>query len=257
MAIPYHDHCQIIAPILSKAALWGISKRPIVRDAAHKVTTSQFQTIVTYPKHTTAYRLVNSWVGTSGPKVICKDRKDLLTEMEALLDEHSLVVVTEPEKTYHMSAISGISTNVIDLHDELYASNLFNFTAIISTNGNVSANEGIVRRLCRALRLAYSLIYSAQPGTALYTKIIAAAMEHSISAYPEIISKLNEQTCGDVLEALKRGQYFSRDIFYDEHERQGLVNAFNLHSHDKGFPGTSVLVDKMLYKHHASNGRTN
>jgi hypothetical protein len=175
--------------------------------------------------------------------------------MGQLLDEHDLVVVTEPEKTYHMKSIGGTEDNVIDFHKEIYPTSLFNFTAIISTSGNVSANGGIVRRLCRALRLAYSLIYSAQAGTSLYAQIIAAAQEYSISAYPEIINALTPETCAEVFEALKQGQYFSRDIYYDAHERQGLANAFNLHSGRKDIPATNALIEKMLYKHDASNGR--
>ena len=89
MAIDYHNECLIISPLLSKAALWGISKSPIRRDHANRVIPGQFKKLATYPSPSTAFRLMESWAASlSGnrPRVFPKTRSALLTQMGQLLD---------------------------------------------------------------------------------------------------------------------------------------------------------------------------
>jgi ABC-type nitrate/sulfonate/bicarbonate transport system substrate-binding protein len=216
---------RIIAPLVTKAALWGVSSEPIL-------DRKQISSVATYAEPSTAFRLAQHWLshnGNTSAKIVSCDTDAFVSDVDSLLDKHNLICVTEPERSWLYKKRPDLQAHEIDFHSDLYKEGQFNFSAVLSTAKEIKFNREVVKRFLKALRLAYNLVYSARKGTTTYEKIINAAQDYCINTYPfALSSEIDFTTCEAILERLRERNYFSRTIVYNSEQKRGLIQSFKL-----------------------------
>src|SRR6267143_5681188 len=157
---------RIIAPLVTKVAVWGLSKKSIV-------IPSNLSAVVTYPKPSTAFEVVKHWLESKGlSEGIIKQLSadEIVNQSDEIVRHYDLICVTEPERSWFEKKYTELSFS-IDFHKELYKEEQFNFTAILTTQRELEYNQEVVKRFLKALRLSYNLIYAALPNTPTYNQI--------------------------------------------------------------------------------------
>jgi hypothetical protein len=244
---------RIIAPLVTKAALWGLSK-----DAITDI--SSVTSIVTYPSPSTAYSLVKHWlqhIGNTGCSIAEKSIDSFVTDSDSIVANNQIVCVTEPERSWFCKKYPKLANNQIDFHEALYKEEQFNFTAVLTTQREIEYNNEVVKRFLKALRLAYNLIYSAQPNTTTYNDIVDAAKDYSISSYPsKLQADLDINMSREIFESLRSNVYFSKTVVYNAQQKRGLIHALNLRK--MSFPTLDVneVIDAVLVDAHDRFGLT-
>lgn len=244
---------RIIAPLVTRVALWGLSKTPITD---FKTVTS----IVTYPQPSTACSLVKHWLqnyGNTGCTVVEKSIDNFVTESDAIVANHEIICVTEPERSWFCKKYPELAKNQIDFHRDLYKEEQFNFTAVLTTQREIDYNHEVVKRFLKALRLSYNLIYSAQPNTPTYNNIVEAAKDYSISSYPsKLQSDLDVNMASKIFEDLRSNVYFSKTVVYNSEQKRGLIHALNLRKINLPTLDVNEVIDNVLVDAHDRFGLT-
>ena len=229
-----NDECFVIAPIVNKAALWGVSKNSdiITLDKSKKYK------VITYQKPSTAYLLVDRLKNNKELDMDIESFNDykLFDEPNKIYDDFDITFLTEPERTWFKVKNSIPDENEINIHDILYPNLKFNFTAVMTTKKVAETNPELIKRFLRSLNVAYKIIYCAKYAnlSSSFDEIVNAVKKQCEEVYKQtpIFNFFNNpdnfETIKKMFAYLVDNDYFPKTIFYNDELLKGLEEAITL-----------------------------
>jgi hypothetical protein len=223
---------RIIAPLINKAALWGVSKKDLY------MLTKNHIKILSYPEPSTGFMLVNKWLADNeitnysindGINTSTTSNYEFFEEIlkKEVADCFDLICLTEPEISYFKRL--GFN-EVIDFHNDLYNDYYFNFTAILTRQKYIDNNPEVIKRFLKAMRLAYNFIYSVKRdvNNKYWYEILRSVENNILKSYPSILD-ISRDALHAILDNLLEKEYFSKTIVYYPEQRDGLYKSYKLH----------------------------
>ncbi len=242
-AQPLMDGC-ILAPFLERVIIYGISQYPI----STLVQRDEPATILTFQKPSTASRLAEAWankrlggrfhlheVHLSHPDRLASS---ILSEVPRWTDKYDIVIMTEPEISWFKCDRELVT---IDLQRDLYGTDPYAITSVLSTFGIVKRSPETVRRFLKALRLALQLLNRGTNASVIPDQLLkraaAAVYNFSSSAYPTEHMMKEDAVRDELMRLVKLGA-FPESVIIGPEQRVSLTRAYNLH-----FPHTVQAGD--------------